>query len=316
MKRKLRSLVVPFVLAYGLAAAQPNKGQQNGAQTPGAQQPGNANQTQNVQPQMYRLQDLPVTRKDALANLKYKSKTPPRFIWYKAVDGKSTTLPVQLELMTCNDIPPYWAPGSPEYDPQFAKACKKTSDGEKSLDSVPTQNKHPLIAGQGVIIAIYDKDDLLKKLKASFVGLSIQAQNGSYLTLGTLRPAVSSSSGAGAPTAGAPGGGTQGVQQAAAVNIKNQTPVPPCVKITAESGDNQVSILKTAFPKPLRVRVTDKDNKPVPQVDVNFLAPVSAPTVSGERTITATLNSISLPVTRPASLRSPPDRRAKATATT
>lgn len=277
--RRLATMVPLCLLACGTTMAQ-SKGQQ--ASPPNGAPQNNANATATVPPpELYPLADLPTMRAEVLANLKAAGKVRPRLIWYKTAPGPkepgSTALPVVLVPLTCKDRPAEWknnvvsttgklSPdarlGEPNFDQKFAEDCDKVA-GEPSFNvmmpSLPAQNKGPLKAGQGIVISIFDGDDLLKKYGATLIGLNVQTQTGTYLSPAPLRPSTS-----GSPSAAQP------LANNAAEPSLGLSP-PPCGSIRILGGNGQAQRVGENFFIPLKVQVSQLDGKaPANDVTVTF----------------------------------------------
>jgi hypothetical protein len=179
------------------------------AAKPKAASPPTPDPATTVPPQVYGLDDVPSTIIQALPNLLKKGDMEPRLIWYKTEKAKtSATAAVILVPMACKDEPDDWKSverrfwnGRKNYDskygmdkgtldPDFAMACGKTPMGDKVkflTPSLPSQNKNPLKAGDGIIAAIYDRDSLIKSANPDYIGFSVQSVNANPLNPAPLR---------------------------------------------------------------------------------------------------------------------------------
>jgi hypothetical protein len=305
------------LLLCGLCAAQRGGGQQAGgagqAQTGQQAGGGGGGQAQTVPLQVHALEDWPTSLEAAEANLdrRFLQKKQVRVVWYRTKTSESSELPVILVPLTCGYV---LAPGAGfTADQWFVDQCTSAANNDaakiarrkdpeedwRSLTpSLPTQNNHPLVSGHGLILAVYDKDDLLYKLHTSLLGVAITSQTAGALTPAPLRPTIAASGGGGGGSGGA--GGSPGTIGAAIANAKSLLPsagarVPDdaCsgeTTLTAIGGDDQRALSGHPFAPRLSVQALTGDGKAAGRKTIYFnvtegdalarLDGVSAPTNS------------------------------------
>jgi hypothetical protein len=198
----------------------------------------------------YLIQEWPTTKPE------YGSQ---RIIWYKTVRTTSTSQPIILEPISCND-----RPAAPTlFDNQNSDKLKfedcdrppRAARPELYAPSLPARDRNPLQDGQRLVIAIYDQAGVLDPSTVLLLNLNVVPQTASALSPAALRPSISSSGGGNS----GPGQGTQGILPGVTLSI------------SAKSGTPQTSATLKPFGDLVAV-VTDASGNGAPGVNVTFSA--------------------------------------------